>query len=64
MTIRAYNPKLKNVPFGEETNVKINDAICGIENVILCCYCLVTKYMVNSSMKEDVHFACDGKKTI
>lgn len=64
MTIRAYNPKLKNVAYGEETSVVVTNNVCGVVDSVFCCYCYLTKHLVNDVFKEHVHYACDGKKTI
>lgn len=64
MTIRKYNPKKKMVPYGEETEIEVKRGACGIENRLLCCYCICVNDCVNSGMEEAIHFACDGDTTI
>lgn len=39
MTIRKYNPKKKNVPYGVSTDVESDNTCCGIDNKCLCCIC-------------------------
>lgn len=40
MTIRKYNPNKKNAPYGASTDTDLKAGCCGIENAVLCCYCM------------------------
>ena len=57
MTIRDYNPLMKNVPYGQDTTVKETNAICGKENIccgidnkFACCWCVCAKLTVDENM--------------
>lgn len=61
MTVRKYNPKKKTVPFGTSTEEELDDY--GGRK-ILCCLCKEADQLVSNGMQSEIHYACDGKKTI
>ena len=57
-TFREWNPKLREVPYGESTNGVADKPCC--DHPIACCVCKIVNYCFNSMFEETVDVCQDG----
>lgn len=60
LTFREWNPKKRDVPYGEDTNGVPDQPYACCDNPILCVCCKIVNYCMNQMFEETVDIARDG----